>query len=68
MQRQQRLGCGDATLGTDVEPARMLLGKLIGKVTLRQDGSDLVAEVRGNLIEILGEAALCGRYSAGRGI
>ena len=65
---QTYLGDLRATLGTDVEAARLLLQKLIGKVTLRQDGPDLVAEVKGNLVEILGEEALCGRYGAGRGI
>ena len=46
----------------------MLLRKLVGKVTLHQEGADLVAEVRGNLIGILGERDLCGDYGAGRGI
>jgi hypothetical protein len=44
---QTYLGDLRATLGTDVEAARRLLGKLIGKITLRQDGPDLVAEVGG---------------------
>jgi hypothetical protein len=65
---QTYLGDLRATLGTDVEAARMLLGKLIGKVTLHQEGQDLAAEVRGNLVGILGEGDLCGRYGAGRGI
>ena len=48
--------------------ARTLLEKLVGKVTLHQDGLDLVAEVRGNLVRILGEEDLCSRYGAGKGI
>ena len=65
---QTYLGDLRATLGTDVEAARLLLQKLIGKVTLRQDGPDLVAEVRANLAEILGGNEVCGRCGAGRGI
>jgi hypothetical protein len=65
---QTYLGDLRAALGTDVEAARMLLGTLIGKVTLHQEGEDLVAEVSGNLVGILGKEASCGWYGAGRGI
>ena len=54
-----------AVLTTDVEYARILLEKLIGRVTLRRDGRDLVAETRGNLIGILGGELVCGLYGAG---
>jgi site-specific DNA recombinase len=37
------------SLGRDTERARSLLAKLIGQVTLRRDGNQLVAELRGNL-------------------
>ncbi len=56
------------TMTTDIAYARTLLEKLVGKITLRRDGSDLVAEVRGNLVEILGAETVCGFYGAGRGI
>jgi len=65
---QGYLGDLRAALGTNVAYARTLLEKLLGKVTLHQEGQDLVAEVRGNLIGILGEVDLCGKYDAGRGI
>jgi len=65
---QGYLGDLRAALGTNVAYARTLLEKLLGKVTLHQEGQDLVAEVKGNLVGILGEEALCGFYSAGRGI
>ena len=38
-----------ATLETDTDHARSLLAKLIGYVTLRADGTRLVAELRGNV-------------------
>lgn len=56
------------TMSTDVPYARTLLEKLVGKITLRRDGRDLVAEVRGNLVALLGGEAVCGFYGAGRGI
>jgi site-specific DNA recombinase len=56
------------TMTTDIAYARTLLEKLVGKITLRRDGSDLVAEVRGNLVGILGAETVCGFYGAGRGI
>ncbi|HEV2357092.1 MAG TPA: recombinase family protein [bacterium] len=62
------------TMGTDAERARRLLAKLIGPVTLRRDGTHLVAEVQGNLEALLGlddpaTASLYGgNHGAGRGI
>jgi hypothetical protein len=64
---QTYLGDLRAAPEIDVEAARLLLGKLIGKVTLHQENQDLVAEVSGNLVGILGNEAVCGRYGAGRG-
>jgi hypothetical protein len=65
---QGYLGDLRAALGTNGAYARTLLEKLLGKVTLHQEGHDLVAEVKGNLVGIVGEEALCGFYGAGRGI
>jgi len=55
-------------LTTDAEYARTLLEKLIGKVTLHREGQVLIAEVRGNLVGVLGGEKVCGLYGAGRGI
>jgi hypothetical protein len=56
------------TMTTDIAYARTLLEKLVRKISLRRDGSDLVAGVRGNLVGILGAETVCGFHGAGRGI
>jgi hypothetical protein len=41
------------TLGNDTDRARVLLAKMVGTVTLRRQGEDLIGEVRGNLRGLL---------------
>src|SRR5579864_8776938 len=56
------------SLGRDTERARSLVAKLIGQVTLRRDGSRVVAELRGNLPAPLELDNKLYNRGAGRGI
>lgn len=56
------------TLTTDVTAARELLARGVGTITLRPVDGQLVAEMRGNLIGLLGLEAERPNDGAGRGI
>ena len=57
------------TLGRDTDRARMILERLIGKVTLRREGGRVVAEIGGNLPGLLNlETSWVDSFGAGRGI
>lgn len=58
------------TMATDVTAAREMLAQGIGTITLRPAGGRLVAEMRGNLVGLLGLAngAVYANDGAGRGI
>jgi hypothetical protein len=58
------------TLGNDTDRARVLLAKMVGTVTLRRQGEDLIGEVRGNLRGLLHmeDEERFGSDGAGRGI
>lgn len=53
-----------AVMSRDIERARFLLARLLGEIVLRPDGEGLVAELRGDLANVLG----VGSDGAGRGI
>lgn len=55
-------------LATDVTAARELLARGVGTITLRPVDGQLVAEMRGNLIGLLGLEAIGPNDGAGRGI
>lgn len=56
-------------LHTDNDRARRLLTKMLGKVTLRREGTRLLAEVKGDLLGLLDvDEEVFGRAAAGRGI
>lgn len=58
------------TMATDVTAAREMLAQGIGTITLRPAGGQLVAEMRGNLVGLLGltNGAAYANDGAGRGI
>lgn len=61
-----------ATFETDPDHARALLGRLIGQITLRREGTRLIADLQGDLAGLL-EMVLemedqVGKPGAGRGI
>ena len=54
-------------LETDTDRARRLLVKMLGKVTLRRDGTRLLADVKGDLPSLLDvDEEVFGRAGAGR--
>ena len=56
-------------LETKTDRARRLLAKMLGKVTLRRDGTRLLADVKGDLPSLLDvDEEVFGRAGAGRGI
>jgi hypothetical protein len=62
-----------ATFDTDPDHARVLLSRLIGEVTLRRQGAQLIAELQGNLVGLLemedqvGNLVPGGRHKRSRG-
>lgn len=53
------------TLGTDITAARELLARGVGTITLRPLGGQLIVEMRGNLVGLLGLEPVCPTMAPG---